>query len=341
MAFLKRTLGYLPEILVAFFLIVTLWILFLPQLESPFRIKLDDAQARTVFLFSILFALTSFFANYLLPRSFSALKFKGLFIVGFNVFIFFSYFFWILTLLGLPFNEISHRNGVVGQPLWSTFLCGYSALLGYLLYYYKKSLADKDALLKKEKEWQEIHFSALKNQLNPHFLFNMLNNIDAEINHDPAFASDMLIRLSKLMRYVIYEEDKVSLSREVRFMEDYIQLQTDRNRLKVKCIFQQQIQNHQMLIAPAIFLPYIENAFKYGDLSSDAGCISILMSQGEEGIRFSISNPVAGLQSSFNNRGKGLEIAEKRLQLFYPNNFSLHLEHTNNIFSVQVDIWKP
>lgn len=340
MAVLKKSLHYLPEVLVLIFLITILWVLFLPHFESPFRVKLNVAQAKQIFFLSLLASVFLFFANYFLPKYLSLAKYKVHLIVSLNIAFTVGYFLLILSILGLPYDKISHRFGVVAQPLWSLFFCGYSAVLGFLLYFYKNSLAEKDALQKREKELQEINLSALKNLLNPHFLFNILNNIDAEIMLNPASASDMLIRLSKLMRYVIYEDKLVSLAKEIGFVEEYIELQTTRNQAKIICHFETDIANENAPIAPAIFLPYIENAFKYCDLSNKTNSITLLLKQGSNNILFVITNPIASVVSSHIQVGKGLEIAEKRLQMFYPNNYSILIENKEHIYKVKIVIWE-
>lgn len=339
MAFLKKLQNYIPEALVIIFLITILWVLFLPHFESPFRIKLNIEQAKQIFLFSAFASMCLFLGNYFLPKLFFDFRYKIGGIVLLNFVFATIYFLIILSILELPFDRISHRFGVVSQPLWSLFLCGFSSVLGFLVYFYKSSLLEKEHLQIREKELQELNLSSLKNQLNPHFLFNVLNNIDAEIMTNPAFASDLLIRLSKLMRYVIYEDKEVLLSKEIKFVEEYTELQTARNQAKITCHFEKEINNENVWIAPAIFLPYIENAFKYCDLTKEINIVSIVLKQEGNLIFFSVQNPIFQEVSSYKKGGKGLEIAKGRLQMYYPNCFSVSIHKQENLFSVEIKVW--
>lgn len=341
MAFLKlkKLLDYLPEFLALLFLVVILWILFLPHLESPFRIKLNLVQAKQIFLLSLLATGIVFFANYLIPAYNTYLINTIIVIIGLNFIFSFLYFLSILSILNLPFDKISHRFGVIAQPLWSLFFCTYCALLGLSLYYYKNSIKEREYLQKREKELQEVSLLSLKNQLNPHFLFNILNNIDAHILRSPAFASDMLVQLSKLMRYIIYEDKMLALSKEINFIEQYIELQLSRHQNKIKCIFEKEIEDENIFIAPAIFLPYIENAFKYCDLSKKINTIYFSLKQTNKELVFVAENPSSPLIFTTKNEGKGLEIANKRLQVFYRNHYDIILHKNTHLFSVKIKIW--
>lgn len=359
MAFLKKITVYLPEILALFFLIVILWILFLPHLESPFRIKLSPGQARQALIFSWLagsavIALNYFYLSHqLLPsREISApipkapVRFgdkpilRVTAVVFLNLLLGCTYYLAILAMLGLPWDRISFRSGVVAQPFWSLLFCLGCAAVGVLLRFYRWSVRQVIELSKKEKETVEIGLTALKHQLNPHFLFNVLNNIDARIHQDPGSASEMLVQLSKMMRYVIYEESWVSLSKEMVFLEQYIRLQSSRNEHKLQCRFIKNVENENEPIAPAIFLPYIENAFKHCDLSKEGNRLFFNLTQTGDEIIFTASNPVSPNSAQRNQTGKGLTIAEKRLKLFYGAHYSIVFEKTDFLFFTTIRIWK-
>jgi LytS/YehU family sensor histidine kinase len=138
---------------------------------------------------------------------------------------------------------------------------------------------------------------------------------------------------------MIYEDKEVILSKEIKFIEEYIELQTMRNQLKITCHFEKEIKNENVQIAPAIFLPYIENAFKYCDLSKEKNIVSIALIQKGDLIFFSVQNPIFQEVSSYKQGGKGLDIAKKRLQMCYPNCFSVSIQKQDNLFSVEIKIW--
>jgi hypothetical protein len=137
---------------VIIFLITILWVLFLPHFESPFRIKLNIEQAKRIFIISAFASICLFLSNYFLPKLFFDFRYKIGGIVLLNFVFATIYFLLILTILELPFDKISHRFGIIAQPLWSLSFCTYSAVLGFLLYFYKSSLAEKEHLQIREKE---------------------------------------------------------------------------------------------------------------------------------------------------------------------------------------------
>ena len=106
----------------------------------------------------------------------------------------------------------------------------------------------------------------MKRQLNPHFLFNTLNNIDALIRKDPEKASDSVMKLSWIMRYFIYEAnaDKVPLEKEIEYLESFIELQRIRYKHKEFIDYSRSGAVEGIEVAPMLFVPFVENAFKHG-----------------------------------------------------------------------------
>ena len=125
-----------------------------------------------------------------------------------------------------------------------------------------------DALLRQELEKENIksELSFLKAQINPHFFFNTLNNIYSLSFIDVPASQDALLKLSRMMRYLLYEtqNDTTLLSKEISFVRDYIELMKLRMQESTEIIFNEPTQYHDIEIAPMILLPYIENAFKHG-----------------------------------------------------------------------------
>lgn len=171
----------------------------------------------------------------------------------------------------------------------------------------------------------EAELKNLRNQLNPHFLLNTLNNIYALIAFDTEKAQQAVQELSKLLRYVLYDNQQmfVPLNKEVDFIRNYIELMRIRvsDQVKIEHIFNIK-PDSQTAIAPLIFISLIENAFKHGISPTEKSFISITIEETPESISCIIRNsnhPKLGTDKS--GSGIGLEQVQKRLELVYPNRY--------------------
>ncbi len=177
-----------------------------------------------------------------------------------------------------------------------------------------------------EKSRAEAELKNLRNQLNPHFLLNTLNNIYALIAFDSDKAQEAVQELSKLLRHVLYDNQQpfVSLGKEVDFIRNYIELM--RIRLSPNVTVKTQIDitpDSQTQIAPLIFISLIENAFKHGISPTEPSLIFIAISESEHQVACVITNsnfPKATDDKS--GSGIGLEQVRKRLELMYPGRFN-------------------
>jgi len=186
----------------------------------------------------------------------------------------------------------------------------------------------------------KTEINLLKSKLNPHFLFNTLNNIDTLIDTDSKNASVFLGKLSSILRYVVYdsENEKVDCSKEISCIQDYIELQTLRLNEKDSVLLNISGNYNGYKIAPVLVLPFIENIFKHGIFNS--GDKSQIIINFENGIlQFDTKNPFKkSLKNSLPNNGIGIETTRKRLELLYPRLHSLNIEERNNIFHVALQI---
>ncbi len=191
---------------------------------------------------------------------------------------------------------------------------------------------------KKQKE-VEAELAWLKNQINPHFLFNTLNNISSLTQVDADEAQDAVMQLSDLLRYAMYETNKplVPLSGEVDFMRNYIDLMKLRcsERTTVNC--QWSIGNDQLEIAPLLFISLIENAFKHGVSSNRPSSIDIHMEQAGQELTFCCDN--TNYPKSDDDRsgsGIGLENTRRRLELMYQNRYEWEQWQKDGICHIQI-----
>lgn len=204
-----------------------------------------------------------------------------------------------------------------------------------------------DETLRRQLEEEKINseLSYLKAQINPHFFFNTLNNIYALTSIDSEKARMALLKLSRMMRYVLYEteKDQTLLSREVEFIRDFITLMRLRISEKVQIDLQIQEKFSDILIAPMLLLPFIENCFKHGISSQQTSKIMISLNM-EEGVLylhtvnkiFPPSKPGLEVQES----GIGLVNTKRRLSLIYEDKHELKIDAVNpeNEYRVELKI---
>ncbi len=179
-----------------------------------------------------------------------------------------------------------------------------------------------------ERSRTEAELKNLRNQLNPHFLLNTLNNIYALIAFNTDKAQQAVQELSKLLRYVLYENQQtyVPLSKEVEFIRNYIELMRIRLSSNVEIVTQFNIRpNSQTAIAPLIFISLIENAFKHGISPVNSSFIHINISETGKEVVCKIEN--SNHPKNYTDKsgsGIGLEQVSRRLEILYPNAYTWH-----------------
>jgi hypothetical protein len=187
----------------------------------------------------------------------------------------------------------------------------------------------------------------LRTQLNPHFLFNTLNNIDSLILTNPNKASDAIIKLSDIMRFMLYDTstDQVSLEKEVNYLESYIALQQMRLKNPSFVKFTKEGNCIGKTIAPMLFIPFVENAFKHGQKNVKAPGIEINLSCMPESVKFDVVNH-ADKNKEINKDstpGIGLANTKRRLELLYPGRHELSIRNDNGLYmtSLKIKYKKP
>lgn len=187
----------------------------------------------------------------------------------------------------------------------------------------------KNQRVKNELEKQNIksELALLRNQVNPHFLFNTLNNIDTLITKDKEKASDSIIKLSEIMRYMLYEanSEKVPLEKEIDYLKSYISLQ--QLRLKKQNFVEFTIQGDYKgrTISPMLFISFVENAFKHGSKITDSPGIRIELIINKQNIQFKITNYFTDNKNKDKTEGIGLSNVNRRLELLYPDKHQLKI----------------
>jgi len=190
--------------------------------------------------------------------------------------------------------------------------------------------------LEKEKLNSELAF--LKNQINPHFFFNTLNNIYALIISDQEKAQNSVLELSKLMRYLLYESEKgeTKLIDEITFMNHYIDLMKLRLNQKVILSVKLPEPPPDINIPALLFIPFIENAFKHGVSYRNPSFIEIRMDANNKIIQFNIRNSKVNNKVNKEYSGIGLDNVKKRLNLLFPNRYNLEIRENEDEFAVEL-----
>jgi two-component system, LytTR family, sensor kinase len=202
----------------------------------------------------------------------------------------------------------------------------------------QKRAAQREQELIKEKLSTELKM--LRNQLNPHFLFNTLNNIYALSRKQSVQTPDAIMKLSELLNFMLYDsgKDTVSIKHEVGFLEDYMSLEKIRYGSRLRLEFKQDIDNYDQQVAPLLLLPLVENAFKHGASQSRFDSLIELNLVVKKGtLLFRIRNNYEPAIHEVKSSHIGLRSTKRQLELLYREQ-SLNLFTNDNIFNVEVRI---
>ena len=212
----------------------------------------------------------------------------------------------------------------------------------------QKWIVTEKARKQLEQERTEAELKNLKNQLNPHFLFNTLNNIYSLIAISPDRAQGAVLELSKMLRYVLYENTQhyVPMEKELEFNHNYIELMRLRlaRHVKVEVDMPRGLcRGYQ--IAPLLFISLIENAFKHGTSATEPSFVKIVMREPSQGvIECHIENSCfPKSENDKSGSGIGLKNLSRQLELLYPNKYLLQTQNDSHIYrtSLTIDLNQP
>ena len=204
-------------------------------------------------------------------------------------------------------------------------------------------MESRNKLMQLQKEKIDTELKALKAQINPHFLFNSLNNIYSLSLKQSTLTPEIILKLSSIMRYMLYETigEFVLLKNELNIINDYVELQRIRSdgQAKIKLLMKGDAADHK--IAPLLFIPFIENAFKHGVKASlDDTFVNLNIEVGENNITFFAENNKGEIDETEADdyKGIGLENVKKRLELIYKDKYSLKINDEYDRFIVQLEL---
>lgn len=245
-------------------------------------------------------------------------------------------------LISLPINKVLGRDIFSDNPftLENAFGAMGVMLLSLPIVLSIQWARQNTRILSLEREKSQTELDLLRQQLNPHFFFNTLNNLYALSLQKSDQTLESILQLSALMRYTIYKgsEERVLLQEELKYIEDYIQLQQIRLKKPLVFNFEQQISSDQIIIAPLLLIVLVENAFKHGiEPAEDKAFLNLKLVATTKEIYFSCENsfePLAG----HHEKGIGLDNLRKRLALLYPNQHTLLSSSNSGVYKTTLQI---
>jgi two-component system LytT family sensor kinase len=200
-------------------------------------------------------------------------------------------------------------------------------------------LSEKRVILS-EADKAQAELAFFKAQINPHFLFNTLNNLYSLAITKSDHTAPGILKLSQLMRYITEEAtaDFVALEDEIKCLENYIDLQKLRLNVKTTVSFLVEGKISSQRIAPLVFMTFVENAFKYGISNRFENLIEIKVRVGESQIFFSCKNQIFDRSQETEREGIGIANTRKRLDFLYPDRYDLKITDIDNVFEVGLNL---
>ena len=228
----------------------------------------------------------------------------------------------------------------IGVYKMSSFLI-YTTGTGMAAFFLRRNLIIQRENAEKDKLQREIELNYLKEQVNPHFLFNSLNSIYSLSRQQSPETPDLVMQLSELMRYQLESSKKntVLLKEELEFVENYLLL--EEKRLSDRCTIEFVMNGDllQLKIAPMLLIPFVENAVKHGAQSTnEQSVIDISVGIENHTLRFCVINSKPAMVPISSREGLGLENVRRRLKLLYPNSHILKIKDGDKEYRVDLSI---
>ena len=300
----------------------------------------------SAYLMPVTIVLSYFVVLYLIPKYLLKKKYKLFimysiytFVISFSLIIFSVFYGLVLTSYLKDVETVVLKRSLPLIILGIYFVVVVVTALSLFVYSYISSLKNEDLknkFLQTQLQLKEQELKFLKMQIHPHFLFNTLNTLYGFALKKSDEAPDMILKLSNLLDYILYQVDKplVLLENEVKHIEDYISLEKMRFQESLEVNFQKDIHKESIEIAPMLLLPFVENAFKHGTQIDGVLNVNIQLKTDEKGINFQIENSFINALNA--KKGIGLNNIKKRLEMLFKNDFMLEIKSKEKRFSIQL-----
>jgi two-component system LytT family sensor kinase len=283
---------------------------------------------------------TLLLTRWVFRRLYLTKKYALLAISVIGLFVFFIAFRYTLEEIVNPaiFGVHNYRSDVslVYYTLDNIYYATLYIALGISVFFVDAQVGNqkKQALLEEQNRNAEMQF--LRSQINPHFLFNSLNNIYTLVYEQSAKAPQAVLKLSELIRYMLYEKkDKVPLLKEWEYVQNFIGLQQLRFDRDVPVTTELKGDAGTVSIPPYLLIPFAENAFKHGDFSDPSSPLVFKVEVKDRAVIFKTENKI-NHHNKEQSGGVGLSNVRKRLELLYPGKHSLDITMDNAIFKAQL-----
>ncbi len=243
----------------------------------------------------------------------------------------------LVAICGYFFNPFNNGHGL-NIPLFS-FLTVLLLAASSSIKLFQKGMMDKQLIYELEQSKTYAELEQLKNQINPHFLFNMLNNANVLTKKDPEKASQVLMKLSDLLRYQLYDSarEKVLLTSDIHFLEDFLNLEKVR-RDSFDFLISKEGDLSGVQIPPLLFISFVENAVKHNNDATKSSYVNLYFDVRNDELFFKCINSKPMLKSVSNTGGLGLANVKRRLELLFPAAYSLSIEDGTEMYCATLTI---
>lgn len=290
----------------------------------------------------IVFVATFYFHYFVVMKLvFKSFQWKRFFAGVIVSYLFFTGSRWFIeqVITDILFGKANYTNPeFLNYMLDNMHYCSMSIICSSFLWFviYFIRLLEYNSIILEENKNTEIKF--LKAQINPHFIFNTLNNIYSMVYFKSDKSLEAIDKLSQIMRFTTYEsqKEKIRLTDEINYIKAYIELEQLRHQEDAFVDFSTTVKNDPTEIPPYILSPLVENALKHG-VASNSKPIYIELKTDDDMLTFTVTNEI-GTQKKDKLGGIGLDNLKKRLELYYPDRHRLELENKDNLFTANLEI---
>ncbi len=303
----------------------------------------------SAFLMPVTISISYFFIYRLIPDYLLKNR-NGLFVLYTIYTTIISIFFIVLSILyalvyteNLKANNTSPLTKTVPFMVLGVFFVVLVVVSIYLIVQsYKSAVTNenlKNKILQTQLQLKEQELKFLKMQIHPHFLFNSLNTIYGYALKKEDDAPEMILKLSNLLDYILYqvEKPKVLLKDELNHLYDYVSLERMRFHETLEVNLENRVSNDTIQIAPMLLIPFVENSFKHGTIIDGKLTVAIELKFEDNTLHFNISNSF--VRDAEKTGGIGLENIKKRLVMLYPETHSIEILQRKKQFSVALKIY--
>jgi len=304
----------------------------------------------SIFLIPVTMVTTYFVVYYLIPRY--LLEKKYLLFILYSVYTVILSTWLILMTIFASLVFLSNLNIDKMPPMSRNYIfvlilvylvvmvVSFVNLLNHNFRTESKNKELQNKILETQLQMKDQELDYLKKQIHPHFLFNTLNTIYGFALKRSKNTSDIILKLSNLLDYILYQvnKPKVSLQEEVLHLKEYIELEKIRFQDTLKVSFQTGNNFEHKMIPPMLLIPFVENAFKHGNLKDGYLQIHLNIELVEEKLQFEIRNTVKNEDETEKKPGIGLHNIKKRLDLIYPGQYQMDITTKEDWFIVNLNI---